>query len=68
MYASVLTFPPASESVPSLATKVRDLRTAIWLTPFIIDGDTRTRLLQLADELAADLRVRHSAAVPGGVR
>ena len=42
--------------------KLHALRQAIWITPFLVDGDTRERFLQLVEEIAADLDSPRPAA------
>jgi len=58
---------PSAAPQASKRAKLRDLRMALWLNPFITDGDTRAQLLELADAIGADIDRREPAAC-GGVR
>lgn len=66
----VLPFPSQRwDTSPDPHLLVRDLRMAIWLTPFITDGDARAMILQLTDAIAASLGAPAPAQQSnGGVR
>ena len=53
--------PSAHQPDPVLA-QLRNLRTLVWVTPFISDADTRARLLALVDAIAADVAGRKECA------
>ena len=53
--------PSAQQPDPVLA-QLRSLRTLVWITPFISDGDVRAQLLALVDAIAADVAGRTECA------
>ena len=64
MKPCVLPFVPRTSLGHPIATlvRVRDLRMAIWVTPFIVGG-VRSELLKLADDLAAEPQGRMTGPI-----